>query len=113
MFTKEEKLKVLKPWFDTPIIVEGKRDVKKLKDLGFRKVIPLNGCSLYEISLDISKSYEEVVILTDFDKAGNELASRLNLFLEKLGVKINKRIRKETKEVFTRQGISEIEALKV
>lgn len=110
MFTKQENMEVLKPHLKTPVIVEGKRDVINLKRLNFNNIISLNGDSLYNLSEKISEKYNEVIILTDFDKEGNRLARKLNLFLENLGVKVNKKARKEIKKTFKGQGILEIES---
>jgi len=63
----------------TPILVEGKRDKKALKELGFEgDIIVLNsGYTLADVADAISKKYRKIIILTDWDKKGSYLAGRI------------------------------------
>lgn len=62
-----------------PIIVEGKRDKKALRDIGFDgEIITLHsGKSIYEFSETISQKFEKVVLLIDWDEKGEELYSKV------------------------------------
>lgn len=62
-----------------PIIVEGKRDVQALRDLGLSgSIITLhNGKSLYDFCMDISERFKEVILLLDWDEKGEELNREL------------------------------------
>jgi len=90
-----EKLKQVKL-----IIVEGKKDKAALEKFGIKNIFVLNG-PLYKNIEDISYKYKEVVILTDLDKEGRKLFSRLNSRLQERGIKVDNSFReflfKETK----------------
>ena len=81
------------------IIVEGKKDKAALESLGIKNIFVLNG-PLYKNIEEISK-HKEVVILTDLDKEGRKLFSRLNSRLQERGIKVDNSFReflfKETK----------------
>lgn len=85
-------------------IVEGKEDKKVLKNLGFRKIITMQQ-PFYKVIEKINK--EEVVILTDLDKKGKELYSKIQHELNKRGIKIDNKLR----HLLFRTGLSHIEGL--
>ena len=62
-----------------PVIVEGKNDASALRSLGLKgEIITLNrGRSLYEFCEDMAGRYPEVMLLTDWDPAGDALHTRL------------------------------------
>ncbi len=107
---KEDKEKELLEYLEEikgfTVIVEGVKDKKVLESIGFRHIIMLNPKGLAECVNGIEE--EEVVVLTDFDKKGEELAKKLELFLRKPRRDIRKKLRK----LFTKSGISTIEGLK-
>ena len=106
----EEKLfKVLDGIKDNRVIVEGKRDKKALCLLGFTKVITINR-GLYETAEDFRG--KEVIILTDFDPEGKAIAKKLNLFLQSLGVRVDRETRRKIGLLFTRMKIKKIEELR-
>ncbi len=82
------------------IIVEGKKDKQALSKFGIKNIFVLNG-PLYKNIEEISKKAKEVVILTDLDKEGRKLFSRLNSRLQERGIKVDNSFReflfKETK----------------
>ncbi len=67
-----------------PIIVEGFHDVQALRALGIRGDIVKvhSGKSIQQFCEDFSSSYDEAVILTDWDSRGNQLFTLLTRFLE-------------------------------
>jgi 5S rRNA maturation endonuclease (ribonuclease M5) len=65
------------------VIVEGKKDRKALEALGFSKVIILNK-PLYEIVESIKE--KRVLLLTDLDKEGKQIYSKLKKDLDKRGI---------------------------
>jgi len=67
-----------------PIIVEGKRDKKALRDIGFDgEIITLHsGKSIYEFSETIASRFEKVVLLIDWDEKGEELYSKVGESLQ-------------------------------
>ncbi len=75
-----------------PVVVEGKSDVKALSSLGLRGrfvVAKAARTGIPDAVLDLAGSSDEVIILTDFDEAGRELAMRWALELESVGLKAN------------------------
>lgn len=63
----------------TPIIVEGKNDEAALREIGAKgEIIRLNiGQSILNFCEDIARTYEEVVILPDWDDKGKQLFKKL------------------------------------
>src|SRR3989338_5410082 len=75
------------------VIVEGKKDKIALQKLGLNNIIELSKKPIFQIVEDIANSNDECVILTDLDKEGKQLYSKLNSNLQKNGVKINNKFR--------------------
>lgn len=87
-------METIKEWIeeinkiDKSIIVEGKKDIKALRKIGVNKPIhSLNKEPIYKIAEEFPS--KEVVILTDFDKKGKELYSRLKRELQSWGIKVD------------------------
>ena len=113
MFNKkeigEELLKLFKEIKDKAVIVEGKRDKEVLCSFGFKKILTINK-GLYETA-EKTKD-KEVLILTDFDKEGKEIAKKLNIFLQSFGCKIDKENRRKIGFMFSKLRIKKTEELK-
>lgn len=62
-----------------PIVVEGKRDKKALREIGFdgQIIILHRGQSLYEFSESIMERFDKVVLLMDWDEKGEELYAKV------------------------------------
>ncbi|MEM2927225.1 MAG: toprim domain-containing protein [Candidatus Bathyarchaeia archaeon] len=78
-----------------PIIVEGLKDAESLRRLGLKgTIIPAKTRlgSYLEVVEEISNQ-KEVLILTDFDRQGEEMAFLLREDLEGRGVKVNLSLR--------------------
>ena len=75
------------------VIVEGKMDREALQKLGIGNIIELSKKPLFQIIEEIADSNEECIILTDLDREGRQLYSRLNSNLQKNGVKVNNKFR--------------------
>ncbi len=71
---------------DVPIIVEGKRDIKALRELGFDGTLISinNGKGLYEFCEDILEHHSKVVLLMDWDNRGEHLFRELSAYLSGL-----------------------------
>jgi 5S rRNA maturation endonuclease (ribonuclease M5) len=94
------------------IIVEGKKDSASLRKIGITgKIVQLKNCNLnlqdFIYSLDCDK---EVIIMTDFDREGETLATILFKELTHKGVKTNRRLRIQLKNILKHAmiGIEEI-----
>ena len=75
------------------IIVEGKKDRIALEKVGINNIVELSKTPLFQIVEEITDSNDECIILTDLDKEGKQLYSKLNSNLQKHGVKVNNRFR--------------------
>lgn len=96
----------------TAVIVEGKKDEKALRELGVEGPIhriPSGGKTPLNSLEDLPK-YEEVIILTDFDLPGEELADFCEKHLEKLGTTVLSNLRDELRN-YVRKGVKDIEGL--
>lgn len=88
------------------IIVEGKEDKLSLEKLGIRNIVTINK-PLYKI-VEEAMEEEQVLILTDLDKKGKQLYSKLNHQLNQFGVKINNNFREF---LFRKTKLRQIEGL--
>ena len=98
---------------ETTIIVEGRKDVVALRELGVTgKIICLHnsGKALTNLVEEISDTQNSVIILTDFDRYGRELAGRLRGSLEGNRVKANLVFWRRIKSL-VRHEIKDIEGL--
>lgn len=91
------------------VIVEGKKDVARLKKLGVSKVISLSRMPLCTFCEEIANNHNEVIILMDNDPEGRKLYSKLKLELGNLGIKINSRYQ----ENLAKLKISHVEGIKL
>lgn len=77
----------------TPIIVEGKKDVEALRALSINGRIisaKTGGKHLIDVISELESARAlEVILLLDFDWRGKELTRKLQLYLERTGIKIN------------------------
>lgn len=89
---QEELIDMLRDVEDKLVIVEGKKDKKALKSLGVKNIIAINGRPLYELADEI-KTDKEVVILTDFDKEGRKIHSKLKNLLQRHKIHVNSHLR--------------------
>lgn len=91
----EELYKLIEKIKDSNIlvIVEGKKDKAALNKLGIINIVELSKKPLFQIAEEIAGSNEECIILTDLDKEGKQLYSKLHYDLQKNGVKINNKLR--------------------
>jgi 2,5-diamino-6-(ribosylamino)-4(3H)-pyrimidinone 5'-phosphate reductase len=75
-----------------PIIVEGKKDVETLRELGVEgKIIcaKTGGKSLLDVVSDIEQDKPaEVILLLDFDRRGKQITNRIRHNLEKARIKV-------------------------
>ena len=96
MQTKEEfeqfLKKLKKESKEKIVVVEGIKDRRALASLGIKNIITLKK-PLYAIIEDIVLSKKECIILTDLDKKGKQLYSKLSSKLKQFGVKIDNSFR--------------------
>jgi 5S rRNA maturation endonuclease (ribonuclease M5) len=77
----------------TPILVEGRKDIQALRELGVTGKIfsaKTAGKSRLDVMLEIEQSGPgEIILLLDFDRRGKEWTERLKQDLERIGTKPN------------------------
>ena len=90
---KEESAK------DKPLVVEGKKDLQALRDLGFIGPIlkvKTGGKSFLEATAEIEElGAGEVILLLDFDRRGKEGTQRLQQSLERTKINVNSQFWRE------------------
>jgi len=93
------------------IIVEGKRDILSMKRLGIDGNFELaTRHSLFNFSEKIAKLGCEVIILTDWDRRGDILATKLSEYFGTFGIKPELQIRNKLK-LITQKEIKDVESL--
>lgn len=95
-----------------PILVEGKKDIESLKKLGiYGNFITVSHTPFFEIADELVKQgVKEVILLTDFDRAGKHYAREIIEELETRGIKVNKNIRRDI-IIYSHGSLKDIEGL--
>jgi 5S rRNA maturation endonuclease (ribonuclease M5) len=75
---------------NTLIIAEGKKDAAALQAAGFKRILTLNK-PLYEVAESVSE--KRIILLTDLDKKGKEIYSKLKKDLCKRGIVVDDALR--------------------
>lgn len=93
------------------IVVEGRRDADSLRFLGIKGDIKLASQQpLLEFTESLSKSGNEIVLLTDWDKKGGILARKIINYLAAYGITPNTDIRSKIRNL-VKKRIKDIESL--
>ena len=93
------------------IIVEGKRDVLSLKRLGIEGHFELaTRHPLLNFSEKIARKNRDIVVLTDWDRRGDLLASKLTEYFGNLGINPELQIRHKLR-LITQKEIKDVESL--
>ena len=94
-----------------PIIVEGKRDVQSLRKLGIEGIIiPISKVPIFQVAdVLIEEGIREVILLTDFDRAGRQYAKEIIVEFESKRIKVNRSFRRDIMR-YT-MGLKDIEGL--
>ena len=98
---------------NTLIVVEGRRDVLSLRNLGIEPEIEIRPCANKPIAAfceKIAETGKNVVILTDWDRKGGILASALMMQFQNLDVKCDGSYR-EKLLYHTKKEIKDVESL--
>jgi 5S rRNA maturation endonuclease (ribonuclease M5) len=96
------------------VLVEGTRDVKALHFLGVSTPIDVLshvGIIEQDIVVGIASRTQSVLVLTDFDEKGRQLAIRLSALLAGEGVHVQQERRRKIMRLMGVLGIKTIEAL--
>jgi len=83
--------------FESPVVVEGRRDEEALRRLGVKgEIVKVKaGWALYELCEELGRHCSEVILMTDTDREGEKLARELNRRLSQAGVRVNAEFRKK------------------
>ncbi len=93
------------------VIVEGERDEQSLRDLGVRgPIVRASRRPALEVAEKAARNYREVVILTDWDRAGEELARRMGQHFQGTRAKVDVETRERLKRMVRRE-IKDVESL--
>jgi 5S rRNA maturation endonuclease (ribonuclease M5) len=112
----EDFLKLIEELIDenkkVPIIVEGKKDRRALKALGFKgSIYTINhGIPLFNFCEEISRKHDKVIILTDWDSRGGRTAKILREGFAANGVKYGDDARAKLARI-CKKDVKDIEAL--
>lgn len=101
---------------DACIVVEGKCDEAVLRELGVNAHfyhVSGSGQPIFKLAETLAQ-YKEVVILTDFDKKGSVLASKIVEALHDMHkkIKINLQIRRNMMNCMKNEKVGEVQDLK-
>ncbi len=105
---------VLEQWInklknsDKLIIVEGKKDKTALEELGIGKIVCLKNAIYKEVEKAVDNGNKEIVILTDLDKMGKKLYSKLKRGLTERGITVDNYFREF---LFKNTGLRQIEGI--
>lgn len=91
------------------VIVEGIKDKAALAYFGIKRVKPIAKRALYKVVEEAAENDKEVIILTDLDKTGKEIYSKLNHDLNQHGVRVNNKFREF---LFKKTKLRQIEGLR-
>ncbi len=93
------------------IVVEGRKDVESLRELGINGEIKLASHQpLLEFTESLSKSEREIVILTDWDKKGEITAKKIIRHLQAYGIVPNTMMRSRLRAL-SQKRIKDVESL--
>jgi 5S rRNA maturation endonuclease (ribonuclease M5) len=97
---------------DEPIIVEGSRDIKALRDLGIEGMIRAvnTGSSIVNLCESLSSEHDRFIILTDWDRKGGQIAHQLDRGFESCDVKRDMSVRANIARL-TKKEIKDVEGL--
>jgi 5S rRNA maturation endonuclease (ribonuclease M5) len=71
------------------IFVEGKKDREAFVNLGCKQILTISGNLAYSCELAKKMNASEVIVLTDMDESGDELAEKAKSELERRNIKAN------------------------
>ena len=93
------------------IIVEGERDEQSLRDLGVGgPIVRAARRPALEVAEEAARKFGDVVVLTDWDRAGEELARKMETYLRSSGARVDLDTRERLKRMVRRE-IKDVESL--
>ncbi|MBW9220749.1 toprim domain-containing protein [Methanothermococcus sp. SCGC AD-155-M21] len=95
-----------------PIIVEGKRDIQSLRKLGIEgTIISISKTPIFKLVDELrEENIKEIILLTDFDRAGRQYAKDIIVELESKKIKVNRSFRRGILK-YSKGALKDIEGL--
>ncbi|MDD5767899.1 MAG: toprim domain-containing protein [Methanothrix sp.] len=93
------------------MIVEGERDEKSLRDLGVEgPIVRAARRPALDVAEEAAREFDVVIVLTDWDRTGEELARKMERHLQGTGARVDLETRKRLKRMVRRE-IKDVESL--
>ncbi len=93
------------------IIVEGRRDEQALRALGLPgPVIMASRRSALDLAEDAARNYSQIILLTDWDRKGDEMCRTIDRHLRSVGSRPDGEIRSRLKKLVKKE-IKDVESL--
>lgn len=93
------------------VIVEGRRDELALRSLGLRgPMIMASRRPALDLAEDAARRFQKIVILTDWDAKGDEMALNIDMHLRSVGVRADLDIRNRLKKLVKKE-IKDVQSL--
>lgn len=93
------------------VIVEGRRDLLALRSLGLSgPVLMASRRSALDLAEDAARNYSEIILLTDWDRKGDEMALTIERHLRSAGSRPDGLIRSRLK-MLVKKEIKDVESL--
>ncbi|MEA3324229.1 MAG: toprim domain-containing protein [Euryarchaeota archaeon] len=94
------------------IVVEGRNDESTLRNLGICGAIESPcGQSLLHFTDSLASNYDSVIVLTDWDRRGNQLSTQIVKYLQSRDVVIDTDLRSRLKKL-VQKDIKDVQGLK-
>ncbi len=96
------------------VVVEGLRDVKALRSLGYPgkiEVLNRTRVSDFDLSDELATKYQRILLLLDFDEEGLNIHHTYTQLLERKDARIEYGLRKEVSRLMAAIGVYAIESL--
>ncbi len=91
-----ERLKEFSEKEKTVVLVEGKNDKQKLEKFGITHIYSIKGKKFYDILEDLENE-DLVIILTDLDKQGEKISSKISSMFQREGIPVDLGFRESLK----------------
>lgn len=93
------------------VIVEGRRDLQALRALGLPgPVIMASRRPALELAEEAARSYPQIILLTDWDRKGDEMCKTIELHLRSVGSRPDREIRSRLGKLVKKE-IKDVESL--
>lgn len=93
------------------ILVEGRRDRESLEALGITgKVVMTSQLQLFNLAERVASEHDDVILMSDWDERGDEVAQRSEIYLKSNGVRPDCELRKKLRALLKGE-VKDIESL--